>query len=130
MNSWTRRFVPVLLLFVINCGGTALDSPEFLPRTTFANGSKQITFIMASCSDTCLSYEDAVCSIELDQESGAINVEVSVAYQERDDADRTSLDGCGVTCGPPVYAHCDLPALPSGSYRLVAGSFESTIVIQ
>jgi len=130
MNRWTRRFVPALLLFVINCGGSVLDSPEHLPRTTYANGTKQITFVMATCSDTCTLYEEAVCAIELDRENAQLNVEISVAYRDRDDADRSTLDGCGVTCGPPVYAHCDLPALSAGTYRVVAGSFESNIVIE
>ena len=130
METWIRRGLPVLFLFVAACGSTTLDSPEFLPRTLYANGAQQMTFVMASCSDTCSSYEVSECSVELDKESSELNVDISVTVSDREGTNRSTLEGCGVTCGPAVYAHCPLPALSAGKYRVIAGSFETSIEIQ
>ena len=130
MHHWTPRLIPAVFLLVASCGSTSLTSPEFLPRTVYGVGAKQMTFVMSTCSDTCSSYAAAECVVELDSETAQLIVDVSVEVTERDGADRDTLKGCGVTCGPSVYAHCELPSLAAGKYQVIAGSFETSIEIR
>jgi hypothetical protein len=132
MHHWTFRLIPAVFLLVAGCGSTSLTSPEFLPRTVYAVGAKQMTFVMTTCSDTCSSYAEAECDVELDSETGQLIVDVSMEVTERPKPAKeyASDPVCGLTCGPSVYAHCELPSLAAGKYQVIAGSFETSIEIQ
>ena len=130
MDTWTHRLIPAVFLLITACGSATLDSPEFLHRTVYAVGAQQMTFVMATCSDTCSVYEVSECTVELDSDSSRLEVDVSVDVSDREGTNRSTLDGCGVTCGPSIYAHCALPTLSPGKYQVIAGSFETSIEIQ
>lgn len=118
------------LVLVPACGGRSLDSPEALPIRAYpADKDFTMTFIMTSCSDTCATYEVAECSVDVDTEARTIDVDASVSYGEKDGVDAAALEGCTLACGAPVVAHCSVPALGEGTYRVNAGTFRGEITI-
>ncbi len=104
------------------CGAPSIDQPEGLALTTYpADQAFRLTLIMRGCADGCATYEAPECTTSVDEEDRVIDVDATVAYS-RDDA-----AVCVSFCGPQVLAHCDVPALPAGTWRVRDGKFERQI---
>ena len=108
--------------------GQSLTTPEALPLRELAAGTKKITLVMKSCSDTCAEYDEPTCEATVD--GNTITLDVCVTYSDKDGVDRDTLEGCSVRCGAPVLATCDVPTLARGTYTVVSGTFEETIEVQ
>jgi hypothetical protein len=75
---------------------------------------------MDSCADTCATYEASSCSVDVQENMIMLDVEVSY--------DRTSSE-CSEVCRGQVLAHCEVAALPAGTYTVKSGSFQKTIKV-
>lgn len=121
----------LLCVFFAGCGGETLTVPEDLTILTYpADMPFRMSFVMLSCGDPCRTYQQEECTVELDEESPTLNVEVSVSVEDKDGVDRSALDQCSLECSTPVLAHCDVGALPAGEYEVVSGAFMRKISVQ
>lgn len=110
------------------CGGDSLSRPESLPLRSYpADTAFRMSVVMSSCSDPCAEYEASECSVDVDTEDRIIEVDVSVSYSDRDGVDRAT---CALACGKPVMGHCEVPAIPAGSYTVVSGSFSASVDVR
>jgi hypothetical protein len=102
------------------CGGQSLTTPENLRIDTYPKDTPfTLTLVMESCRDTCATYGDAECSVEVAEEN-MILVEIEVSYERLGDQ-------CAEVCAGEVLAHCDVNGLPAGKYTVKAGGFQRTI---
>ena len=109
--------------------GQALTNPEDLVIKRYPKDTPfRISLTMRSCSDRCSTYETPECAVAI--EGTKIELDVSVAYDERAGTDRSTLTGCSEACGPPVYAHCEVRALGAGTYTVESGGFRREIVVE
>ena len=129
----------VALYFSLSACGASLESPESLRQKVYAVGAEKMTFVMLTCSNVCVSYGEAACSVALDAEAERLEVDISVSMTQEstqikiggkyyDDEEKQKM--CGIVCGPTIYAHCPLPDLSAGKYQVVAGSFDATIEVR
>lgn len=129
----TRCALPItsLLFFGLAlsaCGGKSLERPESLPLRSYpAERDFRMSFVMTSCSDPCAEYEASDCSVDVDTEDRVIEVSVSIGYSDREGVDRST---CALACGKPVLGHCEVPALPAGTYTVVSGVFSANIEVR
>jgi len=133
MTRTSRTLTSLALLGALAaCGSRALDVPESLVIVDYpANAALTLTFVMKTCSDTCSTYEAPVCTVETDTAEGnVVTVDVSVPYGDKADTDAATLEGCSLSCGPPVLAHCSVPALAAGEWSVEAGAFQTTIRVR
>lgn len=115
---------------VAGCSGRSLDTPERLRIDEYAAGQPfTVTFDMKGCSDTCATYEVSECAVE-QLEGNVLQFSISVPYGDKDGADGTTLENCSLTCGPPVLAHCAVPALSAGVWTVEAGTFRGSIEVR
>lgn len=112
-------FGALAFLGLLSCGGDALTMPEDVQITTYKKDTPfTLTVVMKSCADTCATYSDPTCSVEVDGETILLDVEVSY--------ERTG-DQCSEVCSGQVLAHCDVSGLAPGTYTIESGSFRKTI---
>jgi hypothetical protein len=127
-GAFSGSLVLALSLLATACGEDALTRAESLPLRTYpADRDFRLSLIMTSCSDACSDYEASECSVDVNTEDRVIEVDASVGYSERDGVDRAT---CALTCGKPVVAHCDVSAVPAGTYTVVSGTFSATIDVR
>ena len=113
-----------LVVAVAACGGLSVDTPTDLKVTTYpANQAFTMSLTMQACSDVCATYDEASCSTSVD--GNTIKANASLSYSR-------TVDGseCVNRCGPPKFAHCDVPALAAGDYTVEAGEFTTQIVVR
>jgi hypothetical protein len=116
-------FALFAVLGLVGCG-SSIDQPEDLPVTAYstAGAAFRMTLVMKHCSDSCATYSDPVCEVEV--EGNVINIEASIAYDRND-------EGCNDRCGNPVIVHCDVPSLSPGEYTVSSGdNFNRTITVR
>jgi hypothetical protein len=119
------RFVPLFLFFLAACGNS-LQVPEDIPITHLPAGEDFVlTVVMETCSDPCATYEEPTCSVDVDEKDMVIEIDASVGF------DSGSSD-CAARgqCGPMIFAHCDVDALPEGTYSVRSGGFEALIFLE
>ncbi|MEQ9499753.1 MAG: hypothetical protein RIT81_22935 [Deltaproteobacteria bacterium] len=122
----TRTFLASLLLLggALACGGNTLEGVEDLPRTNYPRGVPfRMTVMMTACSDACSEYEEADCSVDVNEDDKEISVSASVCF------DRV-MDECPEICGPRVNAHCEIPPLDGGTYTVTSDNFTATIDVE
>lgn len=120
-----KTIVSLLSLLLLSACGDALTTPEDIPiRRLPANEAFSLTLVMESCSDPCISYEEASCEVDVDEEDRIIDVDARVGIGSATTECRHAL------CGPQVLAHCDVPALPEGTYTVEAGSFRQQVFLE
>lgn len=101
------------------CGGQSLTTPESLRIDTYRKDTPfTLTLIMESCRDTCSTYSESKCSVEV--EGNEILVDVEVEYERNEES-------CVEVCAGEVLAHCSVNGLPAGKYTVKAGGFSRTI---
>ena len=120
----TRIFAILLLLLVSACGD-ALRIPEDIPITHLpANQDFVLTLVMETCSDTCAKYDEPECSVQVDEEERIIRVDVSVGFEPN------VVEDCVTVCGREILAHCDVDALPAGTYTVTSKGFVHEIILE
>ncbi len=125
-----QRVAPVLsamaLMALTACGGQSVETPSDLVVKTYPAGQTfTLSLTMQACSDVCAEYDEASCSVNVKEDDNVIEVNASLTW------DRTvSESECVNRCGPPKFAHCDVPSLAAGTYSLEAGGFTTNIVVQ
>ena len=108
---------------LIGCGN-ALTTPEDIRITRFpANTQFTLTIVMKTCSDTCATYDEGDCSLDVDRPDNTINVNASVGFDR-------NKDECSEMCGPEILVHCTVPALKAGTYTVKSGSFVHQIFLE
>lgn len=113
------------------CGSRTLETPETLRIDEYPAGQAfTVTFVMKGCSDRCSTYEAAECTVELAEEGNVLLISVSVPYDDKEGVDTAALEDCTLQCGPPVLAHCAVPALPAGTWSIESGTFRGTIEVR
>lgn len=124
MRADMRRAVLFALVTgLMSCGGQSLTTPESLTIQTYKKDTPfTLTFVMTSCRDACATYETPECSVEV--EGNTIRVDVEVSYE------RNGGGTCIELCAGEVIAHCDVQALPEGTYTVESGSFSKTIDVR
>lgn len=101
------------------CGGSSLSTPESLRIDTYRKDTPfTLTLVMESCRDTCSTYSESKCSVEV--EGNEIVLDIDVPYE------RTS-ESCVEVCTGEVLAHCSVNGLAAGKYTVKAGGFSRTI---
>jgi hypothetical protein len=124
---WTRLGFFALFL-AASCGGRSLETPEGLPIRTYPSGQDfKMTLVMRSCSDTCSTYEPGECSVEVDEETKMLTLDVNVSYSDREGVEEGA--SCN-RCGPQVVAHCDVPSLQAGTWAVKTDGFRQEIVVR
>lgn len=120
-----KPIVSLFFLLVLSSCGDSLTTPEDIPITRLpANEPFSLTLVMESCSDPCTSYGEPSCEVGVDEEDRVIHVDASVDLGSQDGECISAL------CGPQVLAHCDVPALPAGTYTVRSGTFMHQISLQ
>jgi hypothetical protein len=114
------------LLALTACGGQSVGTPSDLDVKTYpADQTFTLSLTMQACSDVCAEYDEASCSVNVKEDDKILEVNASLSW------DRTvSESECVNRCGPPKFAHCDVPALSAGTYAVEAGGFTTKIVVQ
>lgn len=123
MRVLLGALMPFVLASAAACG-PSISTPEDLPITVYPKDQPfRLTVVMESCSDACAKYSDPECDVSVDREKREIRLDASVGFDRESDA-------CGERCGPSVLAHCDVPALASGTYSVSSGSFSRQITVR
>ncbi len=125
----SRSSLPLALLVgglaLPACGLPVIERPESLELTSYPAGRAfRMTLVMRACADGCATYEDADCSVSVDEDAKRVDADASVAYSREDGAP------CNLACGPAVLAHCDVPALTAGTWTVRDGDFERRIEVR
>jgi hypothetical protein len=120
-----RRIATIFFLgfaaLAASCGNQSLETPEELLISTYPKDAAfTLTLIMESCRDTCATYQESTCEVEID--GNTIKLSPEVEYER-------SNDECAEVCNGQVFAHCSIPALGAGTYTIEAGSFKRTITV-
>jgi hypothetical protein len=113
-----------LLLALLASCGNALTTPEDVPITHLPAEEKFIlTLVMETCADSCATYDEPTCDVSVDEKDKVIEVDACVGF------DRGAAD-CRTVCGGEILAHCDIPALPAGTYTVRSGPFSHQVFLE
>jgi hypothetical protein len=120
------RLLGLALLMLAACG-RALNTPESLPTRVFpANEKFTMTLVMKSCSDVCLTYDQANCNVSID--GHVIKLDIDVPIHDAN-LQMQPPGGCGLACGPEVFAHCTIPSLAPGGYIVSSNGFTAMVTL-
>jgi hypothetical protein len=120
------RLFGLALLVLASCG-RSLSTPESLPTRVFpANQAFTMTLVMKSCSDVCLVYDQASCNVSIDSQIIKLDIDVNVHDAS---LPMPPPGGCGLSCGPEVFAHCMVPSLNPGTYLVSSNGFNATVTL-
>ena len=120
------RFVPLFLFLLAACGD-ALTIPEDIPITHLPAGEDFVlTVVMESCSDPCAAYEEPECSVDVNEDDKTLFLDATVGF------DAGAVENCASRglCGPMIFAHCEVDALPEGTYTVRSKGFEALIFLE
>jgi hypothetical protein len=119
------RYGYFFLLILLSACGNALTIPEDIPLTRLpANRDFTLTLVMETCSDTCARYEEPECDVSVDEEEMIIRVDARVGI------DANAVENCITICGGEILAHCEVEALPPGTYTVTSRGFEHEIILE
>lgn len=109
---------------LFGCGGDTLTGVTEVTLANYPAGQAfRLTAIMTACSDSCSTYEEAECSVDVNEEDRTITLDASACFER-------TMDDCAELCGPRILAHCEVPALTSGTYTVQSGVFARTITVE
>lgn len=119
------RIAACLFVLLLAACGDSLVVPEALPLTRLPAGQDFVlTLVMTSCSDTCATYDEPQCDVSVDREDRVIRVDACVGIN------RDAVETCLPVCGREILAHCDVDALPAGTYTVRSKGFAAQIELE